>query len=37
MTLDIDFVRKQFDQLGDDPDFVFAANAGGSFVSQPGQ
>ena len=33
MTLDIDFVRAQFDQLADDPDFVFASNAGGSYVS----
>ena len=33
MTLDIDFVRAQFDQLGDDPDFVFASNAGGSYVA----
>ncbi len=33
MKLDIDFVRAQFDQLNDDPDFVFAANAGGSYVS----
>jgi cysteine desulfurase family protein (TIGR01976 family) len=33
MKLDIDFVRSQFDQLHDDPDFVFASNAGGSYVS----
>jgi len=33
MKLDIDFVRSQFDQLQDDPDFVFASNAGGSYVS----
>ncbi|HUV20407.1 MAG TPA: aminotransferase class V-fold PLP-dependent enzyme [Gammaproteobacteria bacterium] len=33
MKLDIDFVRAQFDQLNDDPDFVFASNAGGSYVS----
>jgi len=33
MKLDIDFVRTQFDQLNDDPDFVFASNAGGSYVS----
>ena len=33
MQLDIDFVRQQFDQLNDDPDFVFASNAGGSYVS----
>ena len=32
MKLDIDFVRSQFDQLGDDPEFVFASNAGGSYV-----
>ena len=33
MKLDIDFVRTQFNQLNDDPDFVFASNAGGSYVS----
>jgi cysteine desulfurase family protein (TIGR01976 family) len=33
MKLDIDFVRAQFDQLNDDPEFVFASNAGGSYVS----
>ncbi len=33
MKLDIDFVRAQFDQIHDDPDFVFASNAGGSYVS----
>ena len=33
MKLDIDFVRSQFDQLNDEPDFVFASNAGGSYVS----
>jgi len=32
MKLDIDFVRSQFDQLNDDPEFVFACNAGGSYV-----
>ncbi len=32
MQLDIDFVRAQFDQLNDEPDFVFASNAGGSYV-----
>ncbi len=32
MKLDIDFVRAQFSQLDDAPDFVFAANAGGSYV-----
>ncbi|MFT5658395.1 MAG: selenocysteine lyase/cysteine desulfurase [Gammaproteobacteria bacterium] len=32
MQLDIDFVRQQFSQLDDDPEFVFASNAGGSFV-----
>ena len=32
MKLDIDFVRSQFGQLDDDPDFVFASNAGGSYV-----
>jgi selenocysteine lyase/cysteine desulfurase len=33
MKLDIDFVRAQFDQIHDDPEFVFASNAGGSYVS----
>ncbi|MCP4925834.1 MAG: aminotransferase class V-fold PLP-dependent enzyme [Gammaproteobacteria bacterium] len=32
MKLDIDYVRSQFDQLGDDPEFTFASNAGGSYV-----
>jgi cysteine desulfurase family protein (TIGR01976 family) len=32
MQLDIDFVRAQFSQLEDEPDFVFASNAGGSYV-----
>lgn len=32
MKLDIDFVRRQFDQLSDNPDFTFAANAGGSYL-----
>ncbi|MCZ6486957.1 MAG: aminotransferase class V-fold PLP-dependent enzyme [Gammaproteobacteria bacterium] len=32
MQLDIDFVRQQFVQLNDEPDFVFASNAGGSYV-----
>ena len=32
MNLDIDYVRNQFDQLTDRPDFVFASNAGGSYV-----
>lgn len=32
MKLDIDFVRSQFTQLDDDPEFVFASNAGGSYV-----
>ena len=32
MKLDIEFVRKQFDQLADDPGFAFASNAGGSYV-----
>ena len=32
MKLDIDFVRSQFDQLNDNPEFVFASNAGGSYV-----
>ncbi|MEM7208000.1 MAG: aminotransferase class V-fold PLP-dependent enzyme [Pseudomonadota bacterium] len=33
MQLDLNFVRAQFDQLGDDPNFVFASNAGGSYVA----
>ena len=33
MKLDIEFVRQQFNQLNDDPDFVFCANAGGSYVA----
>jgi selenocysteine lyase/cysteine desulfurase len=32
MKLDIDFVRSHFDQLDDDAEFVFACNAGGSYV-----
>ena len=32
MKLDIDFVRTQFSQLNDEPDFIFASNAGGSYV-----
>ncbi len=32
MKLDIDFVRSQFGQLNDKPEFVFASNAGGSYV-----
>ncbi|MFV2033207.1 MAG: aminotransferase class V-fold PLP-dependent enzyme [Gammaproteobacteria bacterium] len=32
MNLDIDFVRRQFGQLDDDPQFIFASNAGGSYV-----
>ena len=32
MHLDINFVRRQFDQLQDEPEFVFASNAGGSYV-----
>ncbi|MFT5571954.1 MAG: selenocysteine lyase/cysteine desulfurase [Cryomorphaceae bacterium] len=32
MKLDLEFVRKQFNQLNDDPDLVFASNAGGSYV-----
>ncbi|MGD2171781.1 MAG: aminotransferase class V-fold PLP-dependent enzyme [Gammaproteobacteria bacterium] len=35
MQLDIDFVRSHFTQLGDDEDFVFASNAGGSYVCNP--
>ncbi len=33
MKLDVEFARKQFNQLSDDPDFVFCANAGGSYVA----
>ncbi len=33
MQLDLDFVRDQFGQLRDAPEFVFASNAGGSYVS----
>ncbi len=33
MNLDIDYVRSQFNQISDRPEFVFAANAGGSYVS----
>lgn len=33
MKLDIDFVRKQFNQLHDNPDLVFCSNAGGSYVA----
>ena len=33
MPLDLDFVRRQFGQLADDPAFVFASNAGGSYVA----
>ncbi|MDJ0777046.1 MAG: aminotransferase class V-fold PLP-dependent enzyme [Gammaproteobacteria bacterium] len=32
MQLDIEYVRQQFDQIQDDPQFVFASNAGGSYV-----
>jgi cysteine desulfurase family protein (TIGR01976 family) len=32
MQLDINFVRQQFNQLQNEPDFVFASNAGGSYV-----
>ncbi len=32
MPLDIKFVRQQFGQLDDDPQFLFASNAGGSYV-----
>ena len=32
MQLDINFVRQQFSQIHDDPDLVFASNAGGSYV-----
>ena len=33
MRLDLNFVRDQFGQLADAPEFVFAANAGGSYVA----
>jgi selenocysteine lyase/cysteine desulfurase len=32
MTLDLRFVRNQFSQFNDDPNLVFASNAGGSYV-----
>ncbi|MDH3386474.1 MAG: aminotransferase class V-fold PLP-dependent enzyme [Gammaproteobacteria bacterium] len=32
MKLDIDFARSHFGQLDDNPEFVFASNAGGSYV-----
>ena len=32
MQLDLEFVRQQFTQIHDDEDFVFASNAGGSYV-----
>jgi cysteine desulfurase family protein (TIGR01976 family) len=35
LKLDIDFARKQFPQLHDEPGFVFCANAGGSYMAQP--
>ena len=34
MKLDVEFARKQFNQLEDDRDFVFCANAGGSYVAR---
>ncbi len=33
MRLDLNFVRDQFGQLADVPEFVFASNAGGSYVA----
>lgn len=33
MQLDLNFVRSQFGQLADAPGFVFASNAGGSYVA----
>ncbi len=33
MQLDLEFVREQFGQLADMPEFVFASNAGGSYVA----
>jgi len=35
VKLDIEFVRTQFPQLQDEPDFVFCSNAGGSYVARP--
>lgn len=35
MKLDTGFVRTQFPQLADAPEFVFCANAGGSYMTQP--
>lgn len=32
--LDLDYVRQQFPQLHDDAEFIFASNAGGSYVCQ---
>ncbi len=32
MQLDLEFVRQQFSQLNDNPEIVFASNAGGSLV-----
>ena len=33
MQLDVDYVRSQFNQINDNPDFVFCSNAGGSYVA----
>jgi len=33
MKLDVDYVRSQFNQIHDNPDFVFCSNAGGSYVA----
>jgi cysteine desulfurase family protein (TIGR01976 family) len=35
MKLDMEFVRRHFPQLRDEPEFVFCGNAGGSYVAQP--
>jgi cysteine desulfurase family protein (TIGR01976 family) len=35
VKFDIDFVRSNFPQLYDEPEFVFCSNAGGSYVAQP--
>jgi cysteine desulfurase family protein (TIGR01976 family) len=35
MKFDIEYVRKQFPQLGDESGFVFCSNAGGSYVAKP--
>lgn len=34
VNLDLEFVRRHFPQLRDEPEFVFCGNAGGSYVAQ---